>query len=123
MTEPGVASSHAPNMAPRIPRAGDECVINGRKWWSSGAMDPRCKLLIVMGKTNPAGERHRQQSMICVPRDTPGIDIKRSMRVFGFTDSTHCGHAEIDITEGRAPAANPVAGAGDGFGIALARRG
>src|SRR5258708_39969516 len=114
MTEPGVASSHAPNMAPRIPRAGDECVINGRKWWSSGAMDPRCKLLIVMGKTNPAGERHRQQSMICVPSDTPGIDIKRSMRGFGFTDSTHGGHPEIAFTDVRVPAAHLNAGGGGG---------
>src|SRR5215469_2438672 len=92
MTEPEVASSDATNIATRIKRDGDEFVINGRKWWSSGAMDERCKLFIVMGKTDPDAERHRQQSMICVPPDTPGVRIKRSMRVFGFTDSTHGGH-------------------------------
>src|SRR5579859_3924127 len=86
MTEPDVASSDASNIETSIVRDGGEYVINGRKWWSSGAMDPRCKLLIVMGKTDPGGDRHRQQSMICVPADTPGVTVKRSMRVFGFTD-------------------------------------
>src|SRR5258707_1575959 len=123
MTEPDVASSDATNIATRIERDGDEYVINGRKWWSSGAMDPRCKLFIVMGKTNPSADRHRQQSMICVSPDTPGVTIKRSMRVFGFTDSTHGGHAEIEFRDVRVPAANLIAGEGDGFAIAQARLG
>lgn len=123
MTEPDVASSDATNIATQIVRDGDEYVINGRKWWSSGAMDPRCKLLIVMGKTNPNAERHRQQSMICVPRDTPGVNVKRSMRVFGFTDSTHGGHAEIEFSGVRVPAANLISGEGEGFAIAQARLG
>jgi len=123
MTEPDVASSDATNIATRIERDGNEYVISGRKWWSSGAMDPRCKLLIVMGKTDPSADRHHQQSMICVPPDTPGVTIKRSMRVFGFTDSTHGGHAEIEFREVRVPAANLIAGEGDGFAIAQARLG
>jgi acyl-CoA dehydrogenase len=123
MTEPDVASSDATNIATRIGRDGDEYVINGRKWWSSGAMDPRCKLFIVMGKTDPSAERHRQQSMICVPPDTPGVNVKRSMRVFGFTDSTHGGHGEIEFSDVRVPAANLIAGEGDGFAIAQARLG
>src|ERR1700683_204153 len=123
MTEPDVASSDASNISTRIQRDGDVYVINGRKWWSSGAMDPRCKLLIVMGKTNPDAERHRRQSMICVPPGTPGVNIKRSMRVFGFTDSTHGGHAEIEFTDVRVPAANLIAGEGEGFAIAQARLG
>jgi acyl-CoA dehydrogenase len=123
MTEPDVASSDATNIATRIERDGDEYVISGRKWWSSGAMDPRCKLFIVMGKTDPTADRHRQQSMICVPRDTPGITIRRSMRVFGFTDSTHGGHAEIEFRDVRVPAASLIAGEGDGFAIAQARLG
>jgi acyl-CoA dehydrogenase len=123
MTEPDVASSDATNIATRIVRDGDEYVINGRKWWSSGAMDPRCKLLIVMGKSSPEAERHRQQSMICVPKDTPGVHIKRSMRVFGFTDSTHGGHAEIEFSDVRVPVANLIAGEGEGFAIAQARLG
>src|SRR5579859_436769 len=123
MTEPDVASSDATNIATRIERDGDEYVINGRKWWSSGAMDPRCQLFIVMGKTNPAADRHRQQSMICVSPDTPGVTIKRSMRVFGFTDSTHGGHAEVEFRDARVPAENLIAGEGDGFAIAQARLG
>jgi acyl-CoA dehydrogenase len=123
MTEPEVASSDATNIATRIERDGDEYVINGRKWWSSGAMDPRCKLFIVMGKTNPSADRHKQQSMICVPSDSPGITRKRSMRVFGFTDSTHGGHAEIEFSGVRVPASNLVAGEGEGFAIAQARLG
>ncbi len=123
MTEPDVASSDATNIATSIVRDGDEYVINGRKWWSSGAMDPRCKLLIVMGKTNPSAERHRQQSMICVQKDTPGVNVKRSMRVFGFSDSTHGGHAEIEFKDVRVPAANLIAGEGEGFAIAQARLG
>ncbi len=123
MTEPDVASSDATNIATSIERDGDEYVINGRKWWSSGAMDPRCKLFIVMGKTNPGADRHRQQSMICVPPDTPGVTIKRSMRVFGFTDSTHGGHAEVEFSDVAVPARNLIAGEGDGFAIAQARLG
>ncbi len=123
MTEPDVASSDATNIATRIQRDGDEYVINGRKWWSSGAMDPRCKLLIVMGKTNPDAERHRQQSMICVPKDTQGVNVKRSMRVFGFTDSTHGGHAEIEFSGVRVPASSLIAEEGAGFAIAQARLG
>jgi acyl-CoA dehydrogenase len=123
MTEPDVASSDATNIATQVVRDGDEYVINGRKWWSSGAMDPRCKLLIVMGKTNPNAERHRQQSMICVPKDSQGVNIKRSMRVFGFTDSTHGGHAEIEFKDVRVPSANLIAGEGEGFAIAQARLG
>jgi len=123
MTEPDVASSDATNIATSIVRDGGEYVINGRKWWSSGAMDPRCKLFIVMGKTDPSAYSHRQQSMICVPPDTPGVKIERSMRVFGFTDSTHGGHAEVEFRDVRVPAANLIAGEGDGFAIAQARLG
>ena len=123
MTEPDVASSDATNISTRILRDGDIFVINGRKWWSSGAMDPRCKILIVMGKTNPDAPRHRQQSMILVPRDTPGVTIKRGMRVFGYTDGTHGGHAEIEFKDVRVPAANLNAEEGDGFAIAQARLG
>jgi acyl-CoA dehydrogenase len=123
MTEPDVASSDATNIATRIERDGDEYVINGRKWWSSGAMDPRCQLFIVMGKTNPEADRHRQQSMICVPPDAPGVMIRRSMRVFGFTDSTHGGHAEVEFRDVRVPASNLIAGEGEGFAIAQARLG
>jgi acyl-CoA dehydrogenase len=123
MTEPDVASSDANNISTRIMRDGDIFVINGRKWWSSGAMDPRCKILIVMGKTNPDAPRHRQQSMILVPRDTPGVTIKRGMRVFGYTDGTHGGHAEIEFKDVRVPAANLIAEEGDGFAIAQARLG
>jgi acyl-CoA dehydrogenase len=123
MTEPDVASSDATNIATRIERDGGEYVINGRKWWSSGAMDPRCKILIVMGKTDPAAERHRQQSMILVPRDTPGVNIERGMRVFGYTDGSHGGHAEVEFRDVRVPASNLIAGEGDGFAIAQARLG
>jgi acyl-CoA dehydrogenase len=123
MTEPDVASSDATNIATRIERDGDEYVINGRKWWSSGAMDPRCKILIVMGKTDPEADRHRQQSMILVPRDTPGVNIKRGMHVFGYTDGPHGGHAEVEFRDVRVPAANLIAGEGDGFAIAQARLG
>jgi acyl-CoA dehydrogenase len=123
MTEPDVASSDATNVATRIERNGTEYIINGRKWWSSGAMDPRCRILIVMGKTDPDAERHRQQSMILVPRDTPGVTIERGMRVFGFTDGSHGGHAEIEFRDVRVPADNLIAGEGDGFAIAQARLG
>jgi acyl-CoA dehydrogenase len=123
MTEPDVASSDATNIATRIERDGGEYVINGRKWWSSGAMDPRCQILIVMGKTAPERERHRQQSMILVPRDTPGVMIERGMRVFGFTDGPHGGHAEVEFRDVRVPAANLIGRDGDGFAIAQARLG
>ncbi|MDQ2875128.1 MAG: acyl-CoA dehydrogenase family protein [Actinomycetota bacterium] len=123
MTEPDVASSDATNISTSIMRDGDIFVINGRKWWSSGAMDPRCKILIVMGKTNLSADRHRQQSMILVPRDTPGVTVKRGLRVFGFTDGTHGGHAEIEFKDVRVPAANLIAEEGDGFAMAQARLG
>jgi len=123
MTEPDVASSDATNISTRIERDGDDYVINGRKWWSSGAMDPRCKILIVMGKTDPGTDRHRQQSMILVPRDTPGVTVERGLRVFGFTDGTHGGHAEVEFRDVRVPAGNLIAGEGDGFAIAQARLG
>jgi acyl-CoA dehydrogenase len=123
MTEPDVASSDANNISTRIERDGDSLVINGRKWWASGAMDPRCQILIVMGKTAPDAQRHRQQSMVLVPRDTPGVTVKRGMRVFGFTDGTHGGHAEIEFADVRVPADSLIAGEGDGFAIAQARLG
>jgi acyl-CoA dehydrogenase len=123
MTEPDVASSDATNIATSIVRDGDVFVINGRKWWSSGAMDPRCQILIVMGKTNPEADRHRQQSQILVPRDTPGVDIQRGMTVFGYTDGTHGGHAEIVFTDVRVPVDNVISGEGEGFAIAQARLG
>jgi len=104
MTEPDVASSDANNIATRIERDGDEYVINGRKWWSSGAMRDRCKIFILMGKTDPTAERHRQQSQILVPRDTPGVDVQRGMTVFGYDDGPHGGHAEIVFTDVRVPA-------------------
>ncbi|NUO56369.1 MAG: acyl-CoA dehydrogenase [Hamadaea sp.] len=123
MTEPEVASSDATNIATRIERDGDEYVITGHKWWSSGAMNPNCEIFIVMGKTDPSAERHRQQSMILVPRATPGVEIKRGMRVFGYDDGWHGGHAEIQFQGVRVPAENLIAGEGDGFAIAQARLG
>jgi acyl-CoA dehydrogenase len=123
MTEPDVASSDASNIATRIERRDGDYVINGLKWWASGAMDPRCEILIVMGKTDPAGDRHRQQSMILVPTDAPGVTVKRGMRVFGYTDGTHGGHAEVEFSDVRVPVANLIAGEGDGFAIAQARLG
>jgi len=123
MTEPDVASSDANNIATRIERDGDEYVINGRKWWSSGAMRDRCKIFILMGKTDPTAERHRQQSQILVPRDTPGVDVQRGMTVFGYDDGPHGGHAEIVFTDVRVPASNIIAGPGEGFAIAQARLG
>jgi acyl-CoA dehydrogenase len=123
MTEPDVASSDATNIATRISPEGDEYVINGRKWWSSGAMSPQCALLIVMGKTDPTGERHRQQSMILVPRDAPGVTVHRGITVFGYTDGPHGGHAEITFADVRVPAGNLVGNEGDGFAIAQARLG
>jgi acyl-CoA dehydrogenase len=123
MTEPDVASSDATNIATRIERDGDDYVINGRKWWSSGAMNPNCAIFIVMGKTDPDADRHRQQSQILVPRDTPGITVKRAMHVFGYGDHAHGGHAEIVFDNVRVPASNLIAGEGEGFAIAQARLG
>jgi acyl-CoA dehydrogenase len=123
MTEPDVASSDATNITTRIDRDGDEYVINGRKWWSSGAMNPGCEIFIVMGRTAWDGERHRQQSMILVPRDTAGVTVKRAMMVFGYDDAPHGGHAEVEFRDVRVPAANLIAEPGDGFAIAQARLG
>jgi acyl-CoA dehydrogenase len=123
MTEPDVASSDATNIVTRIEREGDEYVISGRKWWTSGAMSPRCKLLIVMGVTDPDADRHRRQSMILVPRDTPGVDIRRSTSLFGYDDGPHGGHAEIVYDDVRVPASNLLGGEGDGFRIAQERLG
>jgi acyl-CoA dehydrogenase len=123
MTEPEVASSDATNIATRIERDGDEYVLNGRKWWITGAMNPNAKIFIVMGKTDPSADRHRQQSMILVPRDTPGVEIERGMEVLGYDDHEHGGHAEMSFTDVRVPAANLIGGEGDGFAIAQARLG
>jgi acyl-CoA dehydrogenase len=123
MTEPDVASSDATNIATRIERDGGEYMINGRKWWISGAMNPNAEIFIVMGKTDPSAERHRQQSMILVPRDTPGVNILRGMEVLGYDDHEHGGHAEIIFENVRVPAENLIAGEGDGFAIAQARLG
>jgi acyl-CoA dehydrogenase len=121
MTEPDVASSDARNIALRIERDGDEYVLNGRKWWTSGAMRERCRILIVMGKTDPDAAPFKQQSMILVPRDTPGVTVVRNLPVFGYADQE--GHAEVTFEDVRVPASNLIAGAGDGFLIAQARLG
>ena len=123
MTEPRVASSDATNVETSIVRDGDEYVINGLKWYISGAMNPNCKILILMGKTDPSASRHRQQSMILVPTDTPGVDIRRGMHVLGYDDRDHGGHAEIEFTDVRVPASNLLAGEGEGFAISQARLG
>lgn len=121
MTEPDVASSDATNIATRIKRDGDEYVINGRKWWTSGAMDPRCAVLVLMGKTDPEAAVHRQQSMILVPRDTPGVRVVRDLPVFGRRDQH--GHAVVEFTDVRVPIANIVGEEGGGFAAAQARLG
>nr|WP_269810103.1 acyl-CoA dehydrogenase family protein [Kineosporia rhizophila] len=123
MTEPGVASSDATQIATRIRREGDEWVITGRKWWSTGAMSPDARLLIVMGVTDPDAPRHRQQSMVLVPRETEGVQIVRPLTVFGYDDRDHGGHAEVAFDEVRVPADAVLGGAGEGFAIAQARLG
>ena len=122
MTEPDVASSDATNIQGRIERDGDEYVINGQKWWSSGAPDPRCKISIFMGKTDLEAKRHEQQSMILIPLDTPGVKIKRTISVFGYDDAPH-GHAEISFNDVRVPAENILWEEGKGFAIAQGRLG
>ncbi|GLY95715.1 acyl-CoA dehydrogenase family protein [Actinoplanes sp. NBRC 103695] len=123
MTEPQVASSDATNIGTRIVRDGDDYVINGHKFYISGAMNPNCKIFIVMGKTDPDAARHVQQSQILVPRDTPGVTVKRGMTVFGYDDGDHGGHAEVFFDDVRVPATNLIGEEGGGFAISQARLG
>lgn len=123
MTEPQVASSDATNIGTRIERDGDEYVINGRKFFITGAMNPNCKIFIVMGKTDPDADRHVQQSQILVPRDTPGLTVKRGMTVFGYSDGDHGGHAELLFENVRVPVGNLIGVEGGGFAISQARLG
>ncbi len=122
MTEPAVASSDATNIETRIERDGDEYVVNGRKWWSSGLGDPRCKVAIVMGKTNFEAKRHQQQSQLIVPMDAPGVNILRHLPVFGYDDAPH-GHMEVELKDVRVPVTNLLLGEGRGFEIAQGRLG
>jgi acyl-CoA dehydrogenase len=123
MTEPDVASSDATNIETSIVRDGHDYIINGRKWWISGAMNPNAQILIVMGKTDPDGHRHRQQSMVLVPRDAHGVEIVRGMHVLGYDDAEHGGHAELVFRDVRVPASNLIGEEGGGFAIAQARLG
>jgi acyl-CoA dehydrogenase len=122
MTEPAVASSDATNIATRIERRGDHYVVNGTKWWSSGVGDPRCKIMIVMGKSTTDGDKHSQQSQILVERDMPGVTVKRMLPVFGYDDAPH-GHAEVELKDVKVPAENILLGEGRGFEIAQGRLG